>query len=72
MADSWYQLASLHDKAGRYDEAFDDLTRAKKIFSGAATPHLDDAWKIARVVGQNDCHDHAGALRTLGRSRHKI
>jgi hypothetical protein len=52
IADSWYQLASLHDKAGLYDEAFEDLTRAKKIFSRAAAPHLDDAWTIGRSAGK--------------------
>ena len=51
IADSWYQLAALYDKAGRYDEAFNALTRAKKIFSGAAAPYLDDAWNIARAAG---------------------
>ena len=29
--ESWYQLAALHDKAGRHDEAFDDLTRSKDV-----------------------------------------
>src|SRR4051812_2168595 len=33
IGDCWYQLASLHDKAGLFYEAFEDLTRAKKIFS---------------------------------------
>ena len=42
----------MYDKAGRYDDAFDALTRAKKIFSGAATPYLDDAWNIARASGR--------------------
>ena len=53
IADSWYQLASLHDKAGQYEEAFEDLTRAKKIFSRAAAPHSDDAWTIARTAGKS-------------------
>lgn len=52
IADSCYQLANLYDKAGRYDEAFDALLRAKKIFTGAAAPHLDDAWTIARTAGK--------------------
>lgn len=52
IADSWYQLAALHDKAGRYEEAFEALTRAKKIFSGAAAHHLDEAWNIARTSGR--------------------
>jgi tetratricopeptide (TPR) repeat protein len=52
IADSWYQLASLHDKAGQYEEAFEDLTRAKKIFSRAAAHHSDDAWTIARAAGK--------------------
>jgi tetratricopeptide (TPR) repeat protein len=52
IADSWYQLAAIHDKAGRYDEAFEDATKAKKIFMGAATPYHDDAWTIARNAGK--------------------
>ena len=52
IADSYYQLAALHDKAGRYDEAFDDLSRAKKLLSGVATGYWDDAWTIARTTGR--------------------
>jgi tetratricopeptide (TPR) repeat protein len=52
IGDSWYQLASIHDKAGRYDEAFQDLTQAKKIFMRAAAPYNDDAWTIARNAGK--------------------
>jgi tetratricopeptide (TPR) repeat protein len=52
IADSWYQLASLHDKAGRYGDAFEALVQAKKIFSRAAAPHLDDAWTIDRTAGK--------------------
>jgi tetratricopeptide (TPR) repeat protein len=52
IADSWYQLAALYDKAGRFEDAYDALTRAKKVFSGAAAHHLDDAWNIARVSGK--------------------
>lgn len=53
LADSCYQLASIYDKAGRFDDAFEALTRAKKIFSSAAAPHLDDAWHIARIAGKS-------------------
>jgi tetratricopeptide (TPR) repeat protein len=49
IADSWYQLASLLDTAGRYQDAFDALTRAKQIFSRAAAPCLEDAEVIARI-----------------------
>jgi hypothetical protein len=52
VADSWYQLASLHDKAGRYDEAFDDLVRAKQIFDRAAAPYQHDADRIGRTAGK--------------------
>ncbi len=52
VADSWYQLAALHDKAGRFDEAFSALERAKKILSGVAAPYLDEAWMIARSSGK--------------------
>ena len=30
LADAWYELAALHDAAGRYAEAFDALTQAKR------------------------------------------
>jgi len=49
IADSWYQLASLWDAAGQYDEAFDALIRAKEIFSRAAGPYLEDAATIAGI-----------------------
>ena len=52
IADSYYQLAALHDSAGRYDEAFDDLSRAKKLLAGVATGYWDDAWTIARIAGR--------------------
>jgi tetratricopeptide (TPR) repeat protein len=52
VADSWYELASLYDKAGQYADAFDALTRAKQIFSRAAGPHLEDAETIARSAGK--------------------
>lgn len=62
IADSWYQLASLHDKAGQYDEAFEALTRAKKIFSRAAAPHSDDAWTIGRTAGKTFANINAELL----------
>jgi tetratricopeptide (TPR) repeat protein len=49
IADSWYQLASLFDATGRYQEAFDALTRAKQIFSRAAAPCREDADAIASI-----------------------
>jgi tetratricopeptide (TPR) repeat protein len=52
VADSWYELASLYDKSGRFDEAFDALTCAKQIFSRAAGPYLEDAEAIARASGK--------------------
>jgi tetratricopeptide (TPR) repeat protein len=51
-ADSWYELAALYDKAARYEEAFDALTRAKQIFSRAAAPYLEDAEAIGRASGK--------------------
>jgi hypothetical protein len=42
----------MYDKDGRFNDAFDALTRAKKILSGAATPHLDEAWATARSAGR--------------------
>jgi tetratricopeptide (TPR) repeat protein len=52
IADSWYELASLHDKAGQFEQAFDALTRAKEIFSRAAGPNLEDADAIGRSSGK--------------------
>jgi tetratricopeptide (TPR) repeat protein len=51
-ADSWYQLAAIHDKAGQYEQAFHDLTLAKKIFMRGAAHYFDDAWTIARNAGK--------------------
>jgi tetratricopeptide (TPR) repeat protein len=52
IADSWYQLAAIHDKAGQYEEAFQDLLEAKKIFMRGAAHYFDDAWTIARNAGK--------------------
>jgi tetratricopeptide (TPR) repeat protein len=52
IAESWYELAALYDKAGQYDESFDALTHAKAIFSQAATPFQEDADAIARSSGK--------------------
>jgi tetratricopeptide (TPR) repeat protein len=49
VADSFYELASLYDQAGRFDEAFEALLHAKQIFSQAAAPQKDDAKSIARI-----------------------
>lgn len=51
-ADSWYQLAALHDKAGHYDEAFEALACAKQIFDQASAPVQYDATRIARASGK--------------------
>lgn len=51
-ADSWYQLAALYDKTGRYDESFDALTHAKQIFDQASAPVQYDATRIARGSGK--------------------
>jgi hypothetical protein len=48
IADAWYQLASLADAAGRYDEAYAALIRAKEIFARAASPQRYDAADISR------------------------
>jgi tetratricopeptide (TPR) repeat protein len=72
IADSWYELASLYDKEGRYDEAFDALNRAKQIFSRAAGPYLEDADAIARTSGKTfsqltpeHCQRWSAAAETL-------
>lgn len=69
VADSWYQLAALYDKTGRYEDAYDALTRAKKIFSGAAAHHLDDAWQISRAAGMSIAtisREHCDRWATVG------
>ena len=50
IADAWYQLAAACDNAGRYDEAFDCLAKAKQIFEHASSPHRHDASIIARTA----------------------
>src|SRR3954464_10951377 len=52
IAESWYQLAAIDDKEGRYEDAFHALTAAKKIFMRGAAPYSDDAWTIARNAGK--------------------
>jgi len=52
IADSWYQLAAIFDSAGRYDEAFEALMRAKEIFSQAAAPYQRQAATIAKISGR--------------------
>jgi tetratricopeptide (TPR) repeat protein len=52
IADSWYQLAAIFDSAGRHDEAFEALLRAKQIFSQAAGPYQRDAATIAKISGR--------------------
>lgn len=49
VSDCWYELAGVHDAAGRYDEAFADLLRAKQILSMAAAPYRRDAAKIGAI-----------------------
>jgi tetratricopeptide (TPR) repeat protein len=52
IADSWYQIATLADAAGRYNEAFENATRAKEILNLAAGPQRYDAADIARIAGR--------------------
>lgn len=52
IADSWYQMASIADAAGRHNEAFDALTSAKGILARAAGPYRYDAADIARMGGR--------------------
>lgn len=51
-ADSLYELASLHDAAGEYEQAFDALVRAKQIINRAAVRYREDAADIARISGK--------------------
>jgi len=48
LADTWYQLASMHDKAGRYDEAYQALVEAKQIRDRSSTQDREQAKLIAR------------------------
>lgn len=52
IADSYYELAALHDSAGKYSEAFADLTRGKQILARASFPYHCDADTIAKVGGR--------------------
>jgi tetratricopeptide (TPR) repeat protein len=52
IADSYYELAALHDAAGKFLEAFDDLTRAKEVLNRAAFPYRCDADMIAKTSGR--------------------
>jgi hypothetical protein len=52
IADSYYELAALHDAAGKFSEAFDDLTRAKQVLTRAAFPYRCDADTIAKTSGR--------------------
>lgn len=56
IADSWYELASLHDRAGSYDAAFDDLLHAKQILKKASVPYEMDAEKIAAIGARTFRH----------------
>jgi tetratricopeptide (TPR) repeat protein len=49
IADCCYQLAAIDDGAGRYAEAFGNLTRAKHILNQAAGEYRYDAADIASV-----------------------
>jgi len=48
-ADSYYQLASLHDKAGHYVEAFAMLSKAKERLDLNSSTYRYDAEKIKKV-----------------------
>lgn len=49
VADAWYQLAALYDKAGQYTEAFGALTEAKKKLDQTSAPIRYDADIIRKV-----------------------
>jgi hypothetical protein len=50
VADSHYQLASLADAAGNFDQPVEHLTRAKEILKRAAVRQREDAASIAAVT----------------------
>ena len=52
-ADSWYQLGSLHDKAGRFDQAFVAATNAKRILQTGATPYEHEAKAVDSSLARN-------------------
>jgi tetratricopeptide (TPR) repeat protein len=72
VADSWYQLAALHDQAGLYAEAFAEATCAKKIFEIGSAPYEHEA-RIAtasfsrdfRVIEAEHCERWQAARKEL-------
>lgn len=52
VADSWYQLAAMRDEAGHFDEAYEALTKAKRIFDLASSKARRDAASISRTVAK--------------------
>ena len=60
VADAWYQLATIHDGAGRFSEAFEALGRAKKIFAAAAGPTRYDAADITEASRRTYANVTAG------------
>jgi tetratricopeptide (TPR) repeat protein len=77
IADAWYQLATIHDGAGRFGDAFEALAVAKRIFGAAAGPTRYDAADItetsrrtyATVTAEHFARwaDQGVAFRPLGR-----
>jgi tetratricopeptide (TPR) repeat protein len=49
-ADAWYQMASLHDGAGRYEQALAAAQSAKKTLSSVAGPTRYDAHDITGIA----------------------
>jgi tetratricopeptide (TPR) repeat protein len=49
LADSWYQLAAIHDSEGRFDEAFEASAQAKRILNNVAGPMKYDAADMSAI-----------------------
>jgi tetratricopeptide (TPR) repeat protein len=52
IGDSWYQLASIYDKTGRFEEAYDALVGAKQIFDRGAAATRYDAMTISKTCAR--------------------
>lgn len=50
IAESHYQLSSMHDATGDFASAIQELSHAKQILSRAALPYQHDATTIARIA----------------------
>ena len=69
IADSWYQLAALYDKAGQYEDAYEALDAGEEDFQRRCGTSPGRRLEHCPRQRQDHCHDHTRALRALGRRR---